>query len=100
MSQIVKCVKCDNPLVRINTKTLQVYNIDVNTKDDKPFRRMDEKDSPTKRIDTQPPPPIFSLRDRKIVKQKKDNGKGIVEETETEEPMAITCICGHINKIC
>lgn len=98
-TQLINCTKCDQTLARLDTSTLQVYNIKVD-RDSKPFQRVNDKGEPIKKSDIKPISPLFNLNDRKTVIYKEDNkDTGITEETTTEEPMTITCICGHINNI-
>jgi hypothetical protein len=80
MSQLIRCTTCTAELGRINTSTLQVY-------------QMEEKQAVHRKD------PSFKASDRKQVKSKVKDGKGIETEVTTEEPNTITCKCGCVNKI-
>lgn len=103
--QIIKCVKCDQPLGRIDAKNKEVYEIQVD--DNKPKLRINKEGKPIKK-DIKPTKPLFHINDRNtIIRKQEINEKGIKNETEnktteevtTEEPKTITCSCGYVNYI-
>jgi hypothetical protein len=108
--QLVKCVKCEQVLCRVNPETLKVYRVKAEREDEsippeKGLESLKEGEPvavkpETIKFDDFRPEPMFSLSDRETVIVRVENKEtGVTEETAAEEPVTMICPCGHINKI-